>query len=103
MKPDEREAIQRGGDADVLLQHPLITEALDRYEQELTQAWRNSKPKDAQGREELHRMLHAAAHFRAYLQAVTDNGKVVETRIRELTMWEKAQERLQRFRVVGKR
>jgi len=98
MNTDERLALARADSADAILQHPLIAEALDHYEQELTQTWRNSKPRDAQGREELHRMLLAAAHFRAYLQATLDNGKVVQARLRQQTLLEKAQERLQRFR-----
>lgn len=98
MTHDERQAIERADTAHALLAHPIVAEALDHYEQELTQAWRNSKPRDAQGREELHRMLRAAAHFRAYLQATVDNGKVVQARVRQQTLMEKAQERLQRFR-----
>jgi hypothetical protein len=101
MTHDEREQIARADSADALLQHPLIAEALDNYEKELTQAWRNSKPKDAQGREELHRMLLAAAHFRAYLTAVIDSGKVIRARVHQQTLMERARERLSQFRRVA--
>lgn len=87
---NDREALARADDADALLQHPLIAEALNHYESELVSAWRNSKARAHQEREELHRMLQAQAHFRAYLTQVLVTGKLIRAKVRKPGPMERA-------------
>lgn len=87
---NEREALARADAADALLQHPLISEALNHYEQSLIEAWKTSKARDAVGREELHRMLQAQAHFRSYLTEVFVTGKLIRAKVRTPTLTERA-------------
>lgn len=77
------EALARADAADGILQHPLIQEALTDYERTITEAWKNSKPRDAVDREKLHQMLTAQAHFRAYLTQVIVTGKLVRAKTRQ--------------------
>lgn len=77
---DEREALARASAADAVLQHPLINEALDAYELELTKAWQNSPQKAVEDREALKAMHTAARHFRDYLQTVKDTGALIKAR-----------------------
>lgn len=90
MQRSERETIARADDAEAILGNPLIAEALDSYEQELVAAWKNSKSGDAAGRESIHRMLQAQAHFRAYLLQVVTTGKLVRAKVRPPTIMERA-------------
>lgn len=89
----DAEKLARADNADAILQHPLIQEALNDYEQRLTEAWRNSKARAAQEREELHRMLQAQAHFRAYLQNVVTTGRLIRAKVRP-TPFERAADSL---------
>lgn len=88
---DDREKLNRADSADAILSHPLIAEALDSFEQEVTKAWQSSKAKDQQGREELYRLLQASGHFRAYLQQVAMTGKLIRYEAqRQQTLMERA-------------
>ena len=86
----ETQHIARADTADAILQHPLIQEALNDYEQRLIEAWRNSKARAHQEREELHRMLQAQAHFRAYLTQCIVTGKLIRAKVRKPTLMEQA-------------
>lgn len=85
-------ALARADTADALLSHPLLTEALNDYEQRLTEAWKTSKPRAHAEREELHRMLQAQAHFRAYLTQVVVTGKLIRAKVRKPSAMERARE-----------
>lgn len=80
---NETQALARADAADAILQHPLMQEALNDYEQRLIEAWKNSKARAHAEREELHRMLQAQAHFRAYLQQVVTTGKLIRAQVRK--------------------
>jgi hypothetical protein len=82
----EREHLARADNADAILSHPLISEALDSYEKDLTEAWKTSKNGDREGREKLHQMLQAAAHFRAYLQQTVTTGKLIRAKVKPAPM-----------------
>lgn len=92
----EQQALARADTADALLQHPLIAEALNHYEQELVSVWKNSKARAHQEREELHRMLQAQAHFRAYLTQVLVTGKLIRAKVRRPSPMERAAETVRR-------
>lgn len=89
--------LARADTADAILQHPLIQEALNDYEQRLIEAWRNSKARAHQEREELHRMLQAQAHFRAYLTQVLVTGKMIRAKVRKPTLSERATDSMRRL------
>ncbi|MCK6432000.1 MAG: hypothetical protein L6Q68_03055 [Aquabacterium sp.] len=89
MTPDTQH-LARADAADAILQHPLIIEALNDYERTLTDAWKQSKARAAHEREELHRMLQAAGHFRAYLTQVIVTGKLIRAKTRPASPMERA-------------
>lgn len=93
----ESQQLARADTADAILQHPLIQEALNDYEQRLIEAWRNSKASEGKEREELHRMLQAQAHFRAYLTQVLVTGKMIRAKVRKPTLQERATDSLRRL------
>lgn len=76
-----RQQIADGNTADAILQHPLIQQALEAYEQELTQQWQQSAPQDAQLREELHRRLKAATAFKQHLLRTIQAGQLLRDRV----------------------
>lgn len=86
--------LARADAADAILTHPLIAEALDNYEQELIEAWKNSRNGAQDDREKLHQMHQAAAHFRAYLQQVVTTGKLIRAKVRPPTLAERATDRV---------
>lgn len=92
---NETQSLARADAADAILQHPLIDEALTDYQERLIEAWRNSKARAHQEREELHRMLQASEHFRAYLTRVVTKGKMIRAQVRKPSM---AQRVLNKFR-----
>ena len=53
--------------------------------------------KREQEREELHRMLQAQAHFRAYLTQVLVTGKMIRAKVRKPTLSERAKDSLRRL------
>lgn len=77
---EEREHLQRADHAQALLEHPLLKEALEHYETEITEAWKtqNASPAD---RERLHQMLKAAQHFRRYLQSTVETGQLIRAKV----------------------
>ena len=82
---NETQALARADAADAILQHPLIEEALNDYQERLIEAWKNSKARAHPEREELHRMLQASEHFRAYLRQVVVTGKLIRAQVRKPT------------------
>lgn len=71
------------------LENPLIKEAVETYEQDITELWKQSRTKDADAREKLWMMLQAAQHFRSYLQATIDSGKITAAKLEQETLWQK--------------
>lgn len=88
----DTQQLERADIADALLSHPLLPEALNDYEQRLVEAWKTSKARAHADREELHRMLQAQAHFRAYLTQVIVTGKLIRAKARKPGPLERARE-----------
>ena len=86
---DEREQLQRAAHAEEALNNPLITEALQAWESEITQAWQDSPLRDVEGRERLRLMLQAAKQFRAHLQTTMETGKLIRAQTREPSLWDR--------------
>lgn len=91
---NETQALARADAADAILQHPLVNEALNDYEQRLIEAWKNSKARAHAEREELHRMLQAQAHFRGYLQQVVVTGKLIRAQVRKPTAMQRVRDKV---------
>jgi len=70
--------VRRGEDARQLLEHPLLIEAFDTFEVEITEKWRSSPARDEDGRERLWMMLQAARRARAHLESLVDSGKLAK-------------------------
>jgi len=78
-----RREVQRGADAQALLDNPLLSEALAAFEQEITDQWKKSPLRDVEGREKLRLMLEASAKFSAYLLTTANTGKLAVESIRQ--------------------
>lgn len=77
--------LQRADHAQQLRDNPLLTEALETFEMELTEAWTNSPQRDAEGRERLFLMLSAAKKFRNFLSTTIQTGQMARSQIKEVT------------------
>lgn len=86
--------LQRARHAKEALENPLVSEALTTYEEDITELWKHSKTKDVDAREKLWMMLQAAHHFRNYLQAAMDSGKIVQAQMEQQTLWQKLREKI---------
>lgn len=92
----EAEQLARAAHAADALANPLVAEALGAWEQEITEAWKQSPLRDAEGREKLRLMLEAAKVFRQHLQTTIETGRILKAQVREPTLWERAQATLKR-------
>ncbi|MFD0738241.1 hypothetical protein ACFQZQ_02920 [Lysobacter koreensis] len=67
--------ILRGHDAELLLSHPLLTDAFQIIEQELTEQWQNSPARDQEGREKLWVSLKLLKRLQGQLTSVVETGQ----------------------------
>lgn len=77
----ETEEIQRGHEARHLLEHPMITGALEVIEIEFDQLWKASDPRDIKTREYAYRMLYVARRFATLLRTIIDSGDMSEAQL----------------------
>jgi hypothetical protein len=84
--------IRRGKDAEALLAHPLLVEAFELIEQELTQEWRNSPARDEEAREKLWLTLKCLHKVRGQLQHVVETGQFAR-----MTLAQRVGERLSQY------
>ena len=75
---NDTQSLARAATADAILQHPLIAEALQHFENEVTTAWKNSNPSDADGHQKLRNLLEAHRQFTAYLQQTIATGRLIK-------------------------
>ena len=68
--------MKRGAQAEELLAHPLLAEALSAFETEIVEQWKNSPARDQDGRERLWSMLQANRRFQQHLQTHMETGKL---------------------------
>lgn len=71
------EQIHRASHAQALKDNPVLAEALDAWKTDLMKAWEQSPARDAEGREKLFLMVHAAEKFKTYVEAMVDSGKLL--------------------------
>lgn len=77
---NEAQQLNRAARAQELLDNPLLSEALDAWDKEITDAWKNSPLRDAEGREKLRLMLEAAKKFKEHLTKTVETGQVIRAR-----------------------
>lgn len=72
----EEEKIHRGTRAKEVLENEEFQRAFESIEEELTQAWKTSPQRDAEGREKLFLALTMLSKIRAALTQTVDSGKL---------------------------
>lgn len=77
------DAIRDGQEAARLLEHPLLVQAFELIEQDITEQWKNSPVRDVDGREKLHLMERLLQRIKAQLRSVVENGQVVEATLQQ--------------------
>ena len=68
--------IARAQDAKMLLENPLLIEALDLIERTWEAAWRNTKIGDVAGREKAYAILLGLTEFKTELQTAIETGRL---------------------------
>lgn len=91
---DERQSLNRAAKAQEALENPLIAEALTAWELEITEAWKTSPLRDAEGREKLRLLLEAAQAFRLHLTNVMETGKLLKAPLPQPSIWHRARQTL---------
>lgn len=76
----DEELLIRAQRAREVLENPLMAEALDHYEAEITSQWKASPLRDVEGRERLRLMLAAHEHFQTYLTNTMAAGKLARVK-----------------------
>lgn len=90
----ETQQLHRAAQAQEALENPLIAEALAAWDNEITEAWKQSPLRDVEGRERLRLMLEAAQAFQKHLEAVMTTGQLIRAKTRSPSLWEKARANL---------
>jgi len=90
--------IKRADRAESILNDPLIREALSHWEQEITEAWKNSSLSDADAHRNLRCLLEASKRFQRYLDTAIQTGKLIRARP---TKSEQAKEKV--MEILGRR
>ena len=75
--------IERGRQAQELLNNPLLDEAMKRCREELMQAWENTPARDADAREWLWKLNQASIRFEGILKGYVDTGKIAKNALKE--------------------
>ena len=70
--------------AHALLTDPLLVDAFARLESKWMDAWKNSPARDADGREEIWRLLRTLTALRGELESVLQDGTVARHKLDEL-------------------
>jgi hypothetical protein len=81
MTPDE--LIVRAERAQRLLQDPLMTEAFERIETDVFEAWSRSAIRDKEGQHELLLMIQTARKFKAIFTEIIATGEVEKNKLKE--------------------
>lgn len=70
--------ISRGERALQLLREPLLVEAFETIERELTEKWQTSPVRDVEGREKLYLTLLCLKQAQQHLASVVESGKLAQ-------------------------
>jgi len=97
---DDRSAeqIARAQRAKLILEDPLVVEAMDAIRSHLRQAWESSPARDKEGREELYRYMRVAANFEAAFRTHIESGEIAAHQLRaeeeQKTLMERLRDKL---------
>lgn len=91
----EHEQIDRARQAQELLSHPLLTQALDAIEREVFDLWANAGALKADEKEALWQHIRACRNFRAMLTGYIQTGELARDKLRH---FEEKQTLMQRIR-----
>ena len=81
---ESRVAVEKGRRAQEIMDDPLVVEAFQLIEDQWTQAWKNSKRLDADGRESAYRALAAAQDLKGVFSSMLEagqNGKAMQSHL----------------------
>ena len=91
---DLTDRIGTGLDADGVLTSAAFALAFEQIELELTEAWKRSPARDAEGREKIHLALNLLLKVRTKLEAMIQDGNMAQRRMEELNKPKSSFERL---------
>ena len=74
-EPTAQEAIKKAERAKAILADPIVTETFETLEKQYFEAWRDTNPEDADGRESMWQLLWASAEFRRHLSLILQRGQ----------------------------
>lgn len=86
--------IASGAEAEAVLNSNAFTLAFDEIEAELTEAWKRSPQRDADGRERIHLSLCLLLKVRTKLESMIQDGNMAAKRLEELNRPKSSFERL---------
>lgn len=82
MNDEQYAAINRAEAARRIITDPMVVQALQTIEDGITEAWKDVPLRDVEGREHLHRLLHAKRRFEAVFQIVLETGALASAELR---------------------
>jgi hypothetical protein len=81
---DLQDRIGTGLDAESVLTSGAFSLAFEQIETELTEAWKRSPQRDADGRERIHLSLCLLLKVRTKLESMIQDGSLAQSRLEEL-------------------
>lgn len=82
MNDQQHIAISRADAAKRILEDPMVKDALRAIEDGIVEAWKDLPLRDVEGREHMHRMLHAKRKFEAVFAAHLQNGQIAAAELK---------------------
>lgn len=79
---DHRADINRADTARRIMDDPMVKDALQAIEDGIVEAWKDLPLRDVEGREHMHRMLHAKRKFEAVFAAHLQNGQIAAAELK---------------------
>ena len=79
---DHRADLNRADAAKRIMDDPMVKEALQAIEDGIIEAWKDLPLRDVEGREHMHRMLHAKRKFEAVFASHLMNGQLAAAELK---------------------
>jgi hypothetical protein len=89
----DEQRLHRGSRAKEVLENEEFSAAFDAIEEELTQAWKNSPQRDAEGREKLFLAMTMLSKVRQSLTTTMETGKLALLELQHTNPTKRAQAR----------
>lgn len=80
MQPSDLETAERGREAGTLVNNPAFKAGIERLENDIIEAWRNSAPHERDARERLYLRLNALVSMRQEFRLMSEEGLLAERR-----------------------